>query len=82
MAVWRFDGSASAARQAASRWSLIRGHGFGDFEIGANATIKGDSCHIAISSPPQAPYFINSYEGNSHSGVYLGLLMFAAFPPP
>lgn len=58
------------------------GHGFGDFEIGAKVTITGDSCHIAISSPPQIPYFINSYEGNSHSGVYLGLMMFAALPPP
>ena len=54
------------------------GHGFGDFEIKATVTIKDDSCHIAISSPPQIPYFINSYEGNSHSGVYLGLIMFAA----
>ena len=42
---------------------------------------QGDGCHIAISSPPQIPYFINSYEGNSHSGVYLGLMMFAALPP-
>ena len=58
------------------------GHGFGDFEIKATVTIKGDGCHIAISSPPQIPYFINSYEGNSHSGVYLGLMMFAALPPP
>src|SRR5271170_3118149 len=58
------------------------GHGFGDFEIKATVTIKDDSCHIAISSPPQIPYFINSYEGNSHSGVYLGLMMFAALPPP
>ena len=58
------------------------GHGFGDFEIKAKVTIKGDNCHIAISSPPQIPYFINSYEGNSHSGVYLGLMMFAALPPP
>jgi len=58
------------------------GHGFGDFEIKAKVTIKGDSCHIAISSPPQIPYFINSYEGNSHSGVYLGLMMFAQLPPP
>ena len=58
------------------------GHGFGDFEIKATVTIKGDTCHIAISSPPQIPYFINSYEGNSHSGVYLGLMMFAALPPP
>ena len=33
-------------------------------------------------SPPQIPYFINSYEGNSYSGVYLGLMMFAQLPPP
>ena len=58
------------------------GHGFGDFEITAKVTIKGDSCHIEIGSPPQIPYFINSYEGNSYSGVYLGLMMFAQLPPP
>jgi N-methylhydantoinase B len=58
------------------------GHGFGDFDITATVTIMGDSCHIAIQSPPQIPYFINSYEGNSHSGVYLGLMMFAQLPPP
>ncbi|MDP1952501.1 MAG: hydantoinase B/oxoprolinase family protein, partial [Betaproteobacteria bacterium] len=45
------------------------GHGFGDFEITAKVTIKKDTCHIALTSPPQVPYFINSYEGNSHSGV-------------
>jgi N-methylhydantoinase B len=58
------------------------GHGFGDFEITAAVTIKDDTCHIAIDSPPQIPYFINSYEGNSYSGVYLGLMMFAQLPPP
>ncbi len=58
------------------------GHGFGDFEIKAMVTIDGDRCHIKIDSPPQIPYFINSYEGNSHSGVYLGLMMFAQLPPP
>jgi N-methylhydantoinase B len=58
------------------------GHGFGDFEIKATVTIKNDSCEISIKSPPQIPYFINSYEGNSHSGVYLGLMMFAQLPPP
>jgi N-methylhydantoinase B len=58
------------------------GHGYGDFEIKARVTISGDNCHIAITSPPQIPYFINSYEGNSHSGVYLGLMMFAQLPPP
>lgn len=58
------------------------GHGFGDFEITAEVTITDDRCHIAINSPPQIPYFINSYEGNSYSGVYLGLMMFAQLPPP
>ncbi|MDP1575482.1 MAG: hydantoinase B/oxoprolinase family protein, partial [Cypionkella sp.] len=58
------------------------GHGFGDLTITATVTIKADTCHIAISSPPQIPYFINSYEGNSYSGVYLGLMMFAQLPPP
>lgn len=58
------------------------GHGYGDFEITATVAIKGDTCHIAIQSPPQIPYFINSYEGNSYSGVYLGLMMFAQLPPP
>jgi N-methylhydantoinase B len=58
------------------------GHGFGDFDITATVTITGDDCHIKIDSPPQIPYFINSYEGNSHSGVYLGLMMFAQLPPP
>ncbi|MEK0085717.1 hydantoinase B/oxoprolinase family protein [Benzoatithermus flavus] len=58
------------------------GHGLGDFAITATVTIAGDSCHIRIDSPPQVPYFINSYEGNSYSGVYLGLMMFAQVPPP
>ncbi|MCP4381767.1 MAG: hydantoinase B/oxoprolinase family protein [Hyphomicrobiales bacterium] len=58
------------------------GHGFGDFDITATVTIRDDSCHIEIESPPQIPYFINSYEGNSYSGVYLGLMMFAQLPPP
>ncbi len=58
------------------------GHGFGDLEIKATVTIDDDACHIRIDSPPQIPYFINSYEGNSYSGVYLGLMMFAQLPPP
>jgi len=58
------------------------GHGFGDITITADVTIKGDACHIKIDSPPQVPYFINSYEGNSYSGVYLGVMMFAQLPPP
>lgn len=58
------------------------GHGFGEIEIRATVKIEGDSCHIGIESPPQIPYFINSYEGNSISGVYLGLMMFAQLDPP
>lgn len=58
------------------------GHGFGDLDITAEVTIRDDSCHIKIDSPPQIPYFINSYEGNSYSGVYLGVMMFAQLPPP
>jgi N-methylhydantoinase B len=58
------------------------GHGFGELSIKATVTIKDDSCHIQVDSPPQIPYFINSYEGNSYSGVYLGLMMFAKVAPP
>ncbi len=58
------------------------GHGFDDMEITAHLTITGDACKIDITSPPQVPYFINSYEGNSYSGVYLGVMMFAQLPPP
>jgi len=58
------------------------GHGFGEIEIRASVRIKDDTCHIRIDSPPQIPYFINSYEGNSISGVYLGLMMFAQLDPP
>ncbi|OIN12771.1 hydantoinase B/oxoprolinase family protein [Oceanisphaera psychrotolerans] len=58
------------------------GHGFGEMEITSTITVTGDQLHIAVQSPPQIPYFINSYEGNSLSGVYLGLMMFAQLPPP
>lgn len=58
------------------------GHGLGDLEITATVTVEDDHCKIRIDSPPQVPYFINSYEGNSHSGVYLGVMMFAQLPPP
>ncbi len=58
------------------------GHGLGELTITATVTVQGDTCHIKIQSPPQVPYFINSYEGNSYSGVYLGLMMFARVAPP
>jgi N-methylhydantoinase B len=58
------------------------GHGLGEIEITANLVIAHDTCHIRVESPPQVPYFINSYAGNSLSGIYLGLMMFAQIPPP
>lgn len=58
------------------------GHGLGALTINADIRIQNDTVHIAISSPPQVPYFINSYAGNSMSGVLLGLMMFAQVPPP
>ncbi|WP_302139427.1 caprolactamase subunit beta [Halomonas alkalicola] len=58
------------------------GHGLGDLPITAHVDIQGDEVAIRIESPPQVPYFINSYEGNSMSGVLLGLMMFAQLPPP
>ncbi len=58
------------------------GHGLGQLSITAQVEIRGDEAHVLIESPPQVPYFINSYAGNSVSGVYLGLMMFAQVPPP
>ncbi|GEK47124.1 methylhydantoinase [Bisbaumannia pacifica] len=58
------------------------GHGLGDLEITAHVSVRNDEVAIHIDSPPQVPYFINSYEGNSMSGVLLGLMMFAQLPPP
>ena len=58
------------------------GHGLGEIEISATIEVTGDRCHVTIDSPPQVPYFINSYAGNSLSGIYLGLMMFAQVPPP
>lgn len=58
------------------------GHGCGDIEIAADVTVEGNRMDVTLSSPPQIPYFINSYAANSLSGVYLGLMMFAQLPPP
>ena len=58
------------------------GHGYGELKITADVTVSGDELDIKISSPPQIPYFINSYSGNSLSGIYLGLMMFAEVTPP
>jgi N-methylhydantoinase B len=48
------------------------GHGLGELAITAHVQIRGDQAHIRIESPPQVPYFINSYEGNSVSGCTWG----------
>ena len=58
------------------------GHGLGDIYITATATIDNDTLHISLESPPQIPYYINSYWSNTVSGVYLGLVMWAQLPPP
>lgn len=58
------------------------GHGLGDLTISADIEITDSNVHIKITSPPQVPYFINSYGGNSMSGVLLGLMMFAQVDPP
>jgi N-methylhydantoinase B len=58
------------------------GHGLGDIYITAKATVTGDSLHIELSSPPQIPYYCNSYESNTVSGVFLGVVMWAQLPPP
>lgn len=58
------------------------GHGYGDIEIRATVAVRGETMHVRLDSPPQIPYFINSYAANSLSGVYLGLMMFAQLPPP
>ena len=55
---------------------------FGDMEFKATVEIKGSDCKITLDTPEQIPYFVNSYEGNTHSGVYLGLMMFAKVAPP
>jgi len=69
-------------RYASSALLEDAGHGLGEIEIRATVDITGDCCHVTIESPPQVPYFINSYAGNSLSGIYLGLMMFAQVPPP
>lgn len=58
------------------------GHGHGDLEITATATISGDELQITLQSPDQIPFYINSYEANTASGVFLGLLEWAQVPPP
>lgn len=58
------------------------GHGLGDMQLRAEATVTGERLHIRLESPPQIPYYINSYASNTISGVYLGIIMWAQLAPP
>ena len=46
------------------------------------ATIAGDTLRVALSAPPQIPFYTNSYRANTTSAVYLGLIMFLQPEPP
>jgi N-methylhydantoinase B len=58
------------------------GHGFGELEIVARVTVHGDEMTVALDSPPQIPFYINSYEANTVSAIYLAITMWAQLPPP
>lgn len=58
------------------------GHGHGEKYVKATVTVAGDELSIVLDSPPQIPFYINSYEANTVSAVYLGLTMWAQLPPP
>jgi N-methylhydantoinase B len=58
------------------------GHGFGDMYLHAEATVVGELLNIRLDSPPQIPYYFNSYEANTVSGAYLGIIMWAQLAPP
>jgi N-methylhydantoinase B len=58
------------------------GHGFGEMKITTKIEVKGDEMHVALDSPPQIPFYINSYEANTVSAIYLAITMWAQLPPP
>jgi N-methylhydantoinase B len=58
------------------------GHGRGDQRITAAVDVQGDRLRVALSSPPQIPFYTNSYRANTTSAVYLGLIMFLQPDPP
>jgi N-methylhydantoinase B len=71
------DGSFSGSRLVEDL-----GHGLGDLEVGVTAAIAGDRLRVALSAPPQIPFYTNSYRANTTSAVYLGLIMFLQPEPP
>ncbi len=52
------------------------GHGLGDQEVRVRIEVAGDSLRVELASPPQIPFYTNSYRANTTSAVYLGLVMF------
>lgn len=58
------------------------GHGLGDLEVSVEITVEGDSLSVCLDSPPQIPFYTNSYRANTTSAIYLGLIMFLQPEPP
>jgi N-methylhydantoinase B len=54
----------------------------GEMEVRCRLEIEGDEMRVAISSPPQARSYINSYWANTLSSIYYGVLTYAAIPLP
>jgi N-methylhydantoinase B len=67
---------------AGSRLVEDIGHGLGDLDVLVTATIEDDGLRVALSAPPQIPFYTNSYRANTTSAVYLGLIMFLQPEPP
>jgi N-methylhydantoinase B len=59
-----------------SRFVEDVGHGLGDQEVRVRIEVAGDRMRVNLDSPPQIPFYTNSYRANTTSAVYLGLVMF------
>lgn len=58
------------------------GHGLGDLEVKVEIEVTRDTMRVRLDSPPQVPFYTNSYRANTTSAVYLGLVMFLQPEPP
>lgn len=58
------------------------GRGNGPLTVGAQIEVRGDRASVRISSPPQVDSYINCYEANTHSMVYLAFLSYAGLGLP
>ena len=56
--------------------AVIEGYGpnHSDLPLESVVEIRGDEMHIRLDSPPQVRGYVNSYEGNTISAVYQGVL--------